>query len=165
MPRYRIYIDESGNHDQNISRDSLHRYLSLTGLMVRESYARKHIHPFVEALKDKHFSHWPDQPVILHRKEIVNKEGPFEILKNPVKEEEFNEDLLKLLTRVKFRVITVVIDKYAHKEKYRVWRAHPYHYCMEVIVEKFAQWLERQDGIGDVVAEARNHPRKEYFND
>ena len=32
---------------------------------------------------------------------------------------------------------------------------HPYHYCMEVIIEKYARWLIRQEGKGDVAAEAR----------
>jgi hypothetical protein len=156
MPEYRIYIDESGNHDLNVGPDSLHRYLSLTGVMIKEKYARSTVRPAFEGLKNKHFSHWPEQPVILHRKDIVNRLGPFEVLKDEEKSEAFNQDILTFLKKTHFHVITVMIDKHAHKEKYKVWRAHPYHYCMEVIIEKYAQWLVRNNGTGDVVAEARD---------
>lgn len=156
MERYRIYIDESGNHDLNVGPDSLHRYLSLTGIMINEDYARSVVAPSLSSLKAEHFSHWPDQPVILHRKDIVNKRGPFETLRNQENEKKFNEAILTLFKSLDYCVITVMIDKYAHKEKYRVWHAHPYHYCMEVIIEKYAQWLKRQGGEGDVVAESRD---------
>ena len=63
---------------------------------------------------------------------------------------------MELFESLKYSVITVMIDKFAHKEKYRVWQAHLYHYCMEVILEKYAQWLKRQSGKGDVVAESRD---------
>jgi len=33
----------------------------------------------------------------------------------------------------------------------------PYHYCAEVMAEKFVQFLERKDGCGDVYAESRKN--------
>lgn len=122
--------------------------------MVDEDYARSVIKTRLEDLKAEHFGHWPE-PVILHRKDIVNKLGPFEILRNPVYEQRFNDAILALFKSLDFHVITVMIDKHAHREKYKIWWVHPYHYCMEVIIEKYAQWLIRQGGKGDVAAEAR----------
>ena len=32
---------------------------------------------------------------------------------------------------------------------------HPYHYLMEILVEKYVQWLERTKGVGDIMPEMR----------
>ena len=154
MTRYRIYIDESGNPDSKVGADSPHRYLSLTGVMIDEDYARTVVVPTFNKIKSEHFGHWP-HPVIFHRKDIVNKVGPFAVLQDPEKEKKFNSAILSAIAALNYTVITVMIDKHAHKEKYSKWLAHPYHYCMEVITEKYAQWLIRKNGVGDVVAEAR----------
>ncbi len=38
--KYRMYIDEVGNSDLNSSDNPLHRYLSLTGVIVGLGYVR-----------------------------------------------------------------------------------------------------------------------------
>ena len=48
----------------------------------------------MEKLKQKHFPHNPDEPVILHRKDIINRIGPFWRLRDEVKEKAFDDDLL-----------------------------------------------------------------------
>ena len=36
------------------------------------------------------------------------------------------------------------------------WRnQHPYHFLMEILVEKYAQFLERQNDTGDIMPEGR----------
>ena len=76
MNRYRIYIDESGNPDSRVGADSPHRYLSLTGVMIDEDYARTVVVPTFNKLKSEHFGHWP-YPVIFHRKDIVIEDHVF----------------------------------------------------------------------------------------
>jgi len=61
---------------------------------------------------------------------------------------------LQLLTTASYRVFTVVIDKREHKRRYSVWRFHPYHYCLTVLLERYVQWLARGTA-GDVMVEAR----------
>lgn len=46
-------------------------------------------------------------------------------------------------------LIKSYVEKHHWKEK------NPYHYCFEVIVEKYAQWLERNNVVGDTLAERR----------
>ena len=72
MAFFRIYIDEVGNNDLKSSIDVNHRYLSLTGVIFDTDYAGKFLTPKIEELKSKHFGSHPDEPVILHRKEIIN---------------------------------------------------------------------------------------------
>lgn len=93
--------------------------------------------------------------MIFHRKELLNKRYPFNELKNPLIEEQFNTSLLALLDLTEYKVVTVVIDKLEHMMKYDVWRYDPYHYCQEILVERFVLWLKDNDSTGDVLAESR----------
>jgi hypothetical protein len=49
----------------------------------------------------------------------------------------------------------VVIDKREHVARYTTWQFHPYHYCLTVLLERYAQWLERTNETGDVLVESR----------
>lgn len=153
--KYRLYVDEVGNSDLGASRDPNHRYLSLTGVILDLGYVDSTVFPAFEDLKRKYFGSHPDDPVVFHRKELVNRKHPFENLRDAPTEEAFNSELLDLLRRLAYTVITVVIDKLEHKERYQVWRHDPYHYCLEVLVERYVLWLRRQSAVGDVMAESR----------
>lgn len=154
--RYRLYIDEVGNTDTNPSRDPNHRYLSLTGLVFGVDYVAEVLHPALEELKREHFDHHPDIPVNLHRKELVNKNFPFQALREPAAEEAFNTAFLNLARTSEYTAFTVVINKRAHVAKYGRFHRHPYHYCMMILLERYVQWLERNRGTGDVMAESRS---------
>lgn len=92
--------------------------------------------PKIEAIKALYFGSYPDTPVIFHRKEMVDRKYPFDPLRDPAIEKRFNADLLALLTTLEYKVITVVIDKSNHLNRYVVWRQDPYHYCPEVLLER-----------------------------
>jgi len=112
--KYRLYIEEVGSSDLNASADPNHRYLSLTGVIFELDYVRSVLFPAIEEFKARYFASHPDDPVIMHRKELVNKKPPFAELNDPVIERQFNHDLLTLLTDLDYTVITVVIDKLEH---------------------------------------------------
>ena len=97
MTKYRIYIDEVGNNDLKSSDNPNHRYLSLTGLIFNLNYVKDVVTPSLEKLKQKFFTYHPDEPVILHRKELVNKKYPFNSLKDKKIEEDFNSEFLNML--------------------------------------------------------------------
>lgn len=155
MAKYRIYIDEVGNNDLNSSDNPNHRYLSLTGLIFELNYVKDIVTPLLEKLKHKYFPYHPDEPVILHRKELVNKKYPFSSLKDEKIEEEFNSEFLKLLSDLDYVVVSVLIDKMEHKVKYQTWKYDPYHYCMEIILERYFFFLESVKAVGDVMVESR----------
>jgi hypothetical protein len=122
-----MYIDEVGKSDLGASTDPNHRYLSLTGVIFELEQVSSVVFPVVERLKARYFGSHPDDPVILHRKELVNKKPPFSALGDPAVEAQFNRDLLQLLADLDYVVITAVIDKLEHRRRYAVWRFDPYH--------------------------------------
>jgi hypothetical protein len=153
--KHRLYVDEVGNSDLGSSRDPNHRYLSLTGVIFALDYVDQVLHPALEDLKRRYFHSHPDDPIIFHRKELVNKRPPFEALLDPAVETAFNGELLHGLRTWEYTVITVVIDKLRHLEQYQVWRYDPYHYCLKVLIERYVLWLKAHDLTGDVMAESR----------
>jgi len=153
--KFRLYVDEVGNSDLRASIDPNHRYLSLTGVIFELEYVRSTVFPAVESLKTRYFNSHPDEPLILHRKELVNRRYPFHALRNATVEKSFNKELLYLLEKLDYVVITAVIDKLEHQRRYSVWRYDPYHYCLSVLVERYVLWLESRGAHGDVMAESR----------
>ena len=71
--KYRLYVDEVGNPDMGASEDPNHRYLSLTGVILELGYVDAVVHPRVEDLKRRYFGSHADEPMILHRKELVKE--------------------------------------------------------------------------------------------
>jgi len=155
MSKYRMYVDEVGNPDLESSYNPNHRFLSLTGVIIHLNYVKEVLHPELEALKEKHFGSHPDDPVVLHRKELLNAKSPFQVLRDQVVRKDFDRQLLDCLRQWEYTVITVCLDKKKHRETYTTWRYDPYHYCLAVLLERFNFWLNRQNAKGDVMAESR----------
>lgn len=155
MALYRVYIDEVGTHDLVHADDSNQRFLSLTGVILESEFSLNIFQPEFNDLKTRYFQKDPDIPIILHRKELVNRVPPFENLRNAEIEKRFNNDLLKLLKDLDFRVITVVLDKKAHRDQYQMWHYHPYHYCLKVLLERYVLFLHYGNHRGDVFVEKR----------
>jgi Protein of unknown function (DUF3800) len=154
--KYRIYIDEVGNSDIKSSGNDNHRFLCLTGVIFNLEYVAKTVQPELEQLKTKYFQSHPDEPIILHRKELVNKSHPFKALTNPEIEKAFNEELLQLLASWDYTVIAVIIDKQELNTNYsQSWKQDPYHYCQEILLERFRLFLDIKDTVGDVMIESR----------
>lgn len=165
MSLYRIYIDETGNHDMTHADDPNQRFLALTGVILESEYNTSVFQPELEKIKRQFFKHDPDVPVIFHRKEIINRRPPFEPLREADVEARFNQTILDGLERWQYRVITVVIDKKAHRDQYAVWRYHPYHYCLAVMLERFVLFLHYGNHRGDVMVESRGRAEDEKLKD
>lgn len=131
------------------------RFLSLTGVIVDLEYAANRMHPDMEEIKSRYFSSHPDDPVIMHRKEMVNRKFPFHALQDSRIEDAFNRDLLNLLREWEYSVITVCLDKGLHAETCTTCQCDPYHQCMTILLERFTSWLSRRQARGDVMAESR----------
>ncbi len=155
MTLYRIYIDEVGNHDLTHADNPNQRFLSLTGVILESGYTLNILQLEMNEIKRRFFQRDPDEPVIFHRKELVNKRSPFQALWDQGIEQQFNTELLLALARWEYQVITVVIDKKAHRDQYAVWHHHPYHYCLSVLLERFVLFLHYNDYQGDVMVESR----------
>lgn len=149
----RLFVDEVGNNDlRGSANDPNVRYLSLTGVIIKRSAHDTKVLAEINALK---FTHFGDSDVILHRREIMRREGDFSCLRTDGAREAFDADLLAALGRLPFLVHTVTIDKREHLERYQVWHFDPYHYCLRCLIERYVLWLRRNNLTGDVVAEPR----------
>ena len=152
---YRLYVDEVGTDDlTHLVRDR-HRYLSLTGVAMQINHARDVLEPNLNWIKANVFDHDPDDPLILHRKEILGFKGVYQRLRNEATHDLFNRAILRIFRNTEYRVITALIDKQWMVRQEHWERRHPYHYLMEILVEKYAQFLERHRDIGDIMPESR----------
>jgi len=163
MDKYRIYIDESGNSSLDSADNPNERFLSLTGIIIKINYVNEFLHDDMENLKKRFFKYDCDSPIIFHRKDIMNKTGRFVILRDDKISANFNRELLNRLENWEYKVITVLIDKKKHKEKYKIWQYDPYHYCLNILLERYLFILEKEQKkekiftpIGDVISEGRN---------
>jgi len=153
--KFRLYIDEVGNSDLKSSENIEHRFLSLTGIICRIDYISEIIHPELEELKREFFNYHPDDPIIFHRKELVQRKPPFSVLQNPDIENRFNNRLISLLTSWDYKVISVIIDKMEQDQRYSTWKYDPYHYCQEILLERYRLFLNINSAVGDVMIESR----------
>ena len=82
MSKYRLYIDESGDHTTKGVTPAQwdKRYLCLMGCALGIEYCRETFNPAFEAFKRRHFDCDLDDALILHREDIVAKRGPFKVL-------------------------------------------------------------------------------------
>lgn len=126
-------------------------------------HVREFVTPELDRLKREHFpDHDPDgPPLVLHRSDFLAAKGVFHSLSDAERHESFVLDLMKLLLSIEHKVITVVIDKDAMLRKAHWRNKEPYHYCCEVLIEKYVQCLERMESRGDVFAESRKKKKNE----
>jgi hypothetical protein len=160
-----MYVDEVGNPDLESSDDPNHRFLSLTGIIIDLMHVQNCVHPEMESLKQRYFGAHPDEPIILHRKEIVNANPPFTALRDVNTRERFDEELLHLLGKWEYTVLTVCLDKMHQRETYTTWRYDPYHYCLTMLLERYVLFLKRQNTKGDVMAESRGGKEDKRLKD
>lgn len=152
--RYRLYLDESGDHTYNLLDDPSHRFLALLGVWFRQEDEYKTFSEALESMKRDIFGFRPDKPVVFHRSDIISRKGPYAILKDSSVESNFNRRLLAVVSQSQYRLICVIIDKKTHKTQYTD-PFHPYHYCLANALDRYSGWLNYKNSVGDVMAESR----------
>jgi len=149
--RYRLYIDESGDHAYKRIDEPAHRYLALLGVWFEQRTDYIDYENALSAFKQSVFGH---AEVHLHRSDIINRKGPFGRLCNPDIQTRFNDGLIDVIRQARFNLVCVVLDKQQHQQKYSS-PLHPYHYCMTALTERYCGWLDLKNAVGDIMAESR----------
>lgn len=154
--RFRLYIDESGDHVFNHLDQPAHRYLCLLGVWFKNPDYLS-FHRDLEQLKQEFFNPHPDAPVILHREDMVHRSGVFSKLHDPERAQHFNERLLTTIGAANFCIVAVVIDKKALLDKVGSFEGilHPYNMGVQFLREQFCDYLVHVKCCGDVMAESR----------
>lgn len=156
MCKYRMYIDESGNSDIGISAGENNRFLCLTGVIFNLDYVNNFFANDLESFKEKFFGKNADNPVILHRKDIMNYRGKFSVLKDSNVRNRYNQELFAKLSEWDYTIISVLLDKKEIVQIYKQFAKHPYHFCLEVLIEKYCIFLQDKNAVGDVMIESRD---------
>jgi hypothetical protein len=162
--RFRLYLDESGDHVFRATEEIAHRFLGLLGCWF-QNVAYLQFHEEMEAFKKRFFHHHPDNPVILHREDIINRRKAFKILQDEQKRAEFDAELLNLIQTADFRVVSVVIDKAALRASFGESAGHPYHIGLGFVLQRFAGYLNHINRVGDVMAESRGGREDDLLQD
>lgn len=120
------------------------------------AYCKDSFNSNLEEFKRKHFGEELDDPVILHREQVVSKVGCFAVLRNPERNAAFREDFLKLIDGARFTAFSVVIDKINTENRYYgISDSHPYHIGLLAMLERSCGFYRFYRSTGDVLAEAR----------
>lgn len=162
--RYRLYEDESGDHVYGATDEVPHRFLALLGCWFQNADYLP-FHDALEDLKRRHFHHHPDNPVILHREDIINKRKAFRILQDENKCAKFDSDLLEVIQAADFRVVVVVIDKKGMRDNFGESAGHPYHIGLGFLLQRYAGYLNHINRVGDMMAEARGGTEDRLLKD
>jgi len=150
--RYRLYLDESGDHTTTDPINIGKRYLGLVGVAIQQDEKYR---TFSDALDEFRREHFGEDPPVLHREEIINRSGDFAVLRDNVAREKFDDGLLDLFSSTKCWIVAVVVDKHEHgKARYRKL-THPYHYGLHALLERYCGFLKLYNATGDVMAESR----------
>jgi len=153
---FRLYIDEVGhNQIKKLETDS-QKFLSLTGVAIKIVHARDVLEPELNRIKARIFNQDPDMPICLHRKEIMGLKGPYQVLRDETISRAFNQSILKVFANTEYVIMTALIDKTWMLRQTHWANKNAYNVLMEIIVEKYAQFLERVDDSGDIMPEARD---------
>lgn len=156
-PIVRMYVDENGH--QSLKGDLTNnskRFLCITGIIMP---IKEHdvLEVKVNALKVDCFG---TTDIVLHRREIIGAKPPFEVLSDIEKRETFNNAFLNIVESTRYRVISIVIDKYRLVEKYGIRAQDPYALALEYLMQRYQYWMQeykRRYGFccGDMLAESR----------
>lgn len=152
--RFRLYVDESGDHVFNHLDRPSHRYLCLLGCWFKNPDYQE-FYDKLESFKRDFFNTNPDEPVILHREDIVNRRSHFGVLQQPGRGRDFDARLLSVVREARFTVVAVVIDKKALLEKHGDAAAHPYHLAIGFLLQRYCGYLNHVNRCGDVMSESR----------
>jgi hypothetical protein len=150
---YIVYVDESGDHSLT-SIDPKYPIFVLAFCVFKKSEYVDVAVPSLQRLKFRFFGH---DSVVLHEQEITKSVGPFRILFDRTKRDEFFNALNGLIETTPFRLIAVAIRKDQHRERYAT-PEHPYHLAVQMGLERLCMYLVEngQEGcLTSVIFESR----------
>lgn len=148
MKEYYLFLDESKNTPPSV-------LFSLGGCAIEKEIYEKKICPFIKNMKKEIFE---DEDIILHETEIrsANKS-----IYKPMRKTDIREKFWKYMGEVfnpkDITVFVAVINPDEYKNKYNSqFLNNEYLVCLEVILENFAHFLEKNVATGVVFIESQN---------
>ncbi len=155
---YVIYVDESGDHSLT-KIDEHYPVFVLAFVIFQKSEYADTVVPAFQRMKFKWFGH---DLIIFHENEMVRKKPPFSFLQFDNLRTTFFAELDAIVEQLPCTVITSVIRKHAHKQKYHQ-PADPYHLALLFCMERAAEFLMSRGATGrtHIIFESRSPRTKD----
>lgn len=152
MGDFIVFLDEAGDHTLEIVDKDFPIFI-LVAFIVERDYYIKEISPDVVRVKYDFFN---SEGIILHSRDIRKRQGSFLILMNPEVRKRFYQAINEVMKQNQYHLISCVIKKQEHKEKYGVFAENPYDLSMKIILERLIHFCEKNDLEGvHLIAESR----------
>jgi len=156
LEKYRLYVDESGTADYSTSAKIRDKYLCLLGIIAPFSHYEAFVEPQWNQLRQM-FSRDSDPRPIFHFTDVVRRKGNFSKLYDRQVEQRFRSEFYNFLKNSSFTICCIVIDKNAHLDKYgKQFARNAYHFCLEMLLERYTKFLSDKNGRGDIIIEGRS---------
>jgi hypothetical protein len=146
-----MFLDESGNHDLN-RINPVYPVFALGGVIVDRAHLRNTIEPEMRDFKLRYFGR---DDVILHTVEMASGRGTYGFLANPAKRSAFYAEINDLLRQWDYKVVVCVFELNRFVTQYSQ-PEDPYHYGLEILIERFCKELGSDEDAGIINAECRN---------
>lgn len=137
---YIVYVDESGDHGLDKINPDYPVFVLAFCIFKKTEYATQ----VVPALQTFKFRYWGHDAVVLHEHDIrKGMNGDYSILNDARIRATFLEELNQIIEAAPFKVITTVLRKDIHRNRYTD-PAHPYHLSLLYCMERLKSFLETQ---------------------
>ena len=148
MKEYILFLDESKNTPPSV-------HFCLGGCAIEKEYYNNTILPFVANMKKEIFG---DENIILHETELrAVKRTEYAVLRNKDKRELFWNRMAELFNNHNITVFSAVINPEKHRSLYNSkYLNDEYSICLEIVLEQYAHFLEKNNAIGSVCIESQN---------
>lgn len=157
--RYTLYLDEI------LPLDKL-KYFCLAGVIIEDGYYNAEIIPAIEQIKMNTFQ---TTSVILHEADIRRPTPgtPYMMVKSKSAREQYYSEINKFFDEKEFTIIGAALNTANALSIYPNHRDR-YFVCLQIILENFAHFLMKNNGVGKIKIESRNRRQddqlKRHFN-
>ncbi|MBI5149820.1 MAG: DUF3800 domain-containing protein [Candidatus Omnitrophica bacterium] len=155
-----LFLDESGDHNLNYL-DPGYPVFVLAGCVISQQEHDAILSHRMQEFKKEIFG---SDRIILHYVDYTRNQKGFEQMSGRSFRENFYKQLNGIIAGTDFILMSCIIDKKKHKEKYKTLAIDPYTLSLEIVVERFVKLLEKQNERGVIVAESRGQQLDNELN-
>ena len=148
MKEFYLFLDESKNTPPS-------EYFALGGFAVEKTVYQNEICPYMKKMKKDIFG---DEDIILHETELrLARKESYRIMRKSEYRALFWKRMGELFDKWNITVFTAVINPKKYRATYQSeFLNDEYFVCLEVVLEKFAHFLEKENATGIVCIESQN---------
>jgi hypothetical protein len=143
-----LFLDESGDHNLNFL-DPNYPVFVLAGCIMSQKDHDEILAPQMKEFKKNIFG---SDRIILHYMDYTRNQNGFELMSGAPFRNDFYKQWNCIIAGTDFKLVSCIVDKNKHKEKYKTLAIDPYTLSLEIVIERFVKSLEREKEKGFIVA-------------